>query len=140
MNGSLQGQYRKAGLIMFKSDMIEDRKVTRGVLAGTVALLTEKLNVAQKVLQDFDDQPESHIFDDYEKACASVEGHLIVKAEKACEGSYNYGLPEYSQEFIVNGVRYLGILIVYYGRHDKTYYYIDDSEFTAKEIINEVKE
>lgn len=120
--------------------MDENRKLVRGKLAETVAYLTKRLAFAQAVLQDFDDQPESHVFDEYENACTSVEDYLMQKAAEACEGSHCYGNDYYEQEFIVNGVHYMGKLDVDYNRHDKTYYYVDRTEFEVNEIINKVKE
>lgn len=112
----------------------EDRKEARSMLVSTVNNLLERLVTAQQVLQDFDNQPESNTYDDYQKACYSVEGKLEYKASDACEGSHCYGLDHYEQEFIVNGVHYLGELSVQYNRHDKTYYYVDGTEFTVTEI------
>lgn len=111
-----------------------DHKAARGILVGTVNSLTERLAAAQQVLQDFDDLPENNIFDDFEKGCWLVEAKLEGKASDACEGSHCYGLDHYEQEFIVNGVHYLGELSVEYNRHDKTYYYVDGTEFTVTEI------
>lgn len=55
-------------------------------------------------------------------------------AREACEGSYCFGDKEYEQEFIVNGVLYLGTLTVEYKRYDKQYYYIETAAFTIEEI------
>lgn len=114
--------------------MNNDLKITRDTLFSDVAILTERLATAQQILQDFDDQPENNEFDDFELACASIEEKLERKASNDCEGSYCYGSDHYKQEFIVKDVHYLGELSVDYNRHDKTYYYVDGTEFTVTEI------
>ena len=74
--------------------------------------------------------PEYNTFDTLEDACATLENALGNMAFEACEGAGNFGMDEYTQEFIVDGVHYIAKMTFEYNRHDKTYYYIDGSEFS----------
>lgn len=105
---------------------------TKLELEAAVSTAQTALNLAQQALEAFNDAPENNQFDDIEKAHSAIEDKLYGKAHKACEGSHCCGLPKYTQEFIVNGTRYVGTLTVEYNRHDKTYYYVEESEFTYK--------
>lgn len=55
-------------------------------------------------------------------------------ADDDCEGSHNCGLDEYRQEYIVDNIKYVGILNVEYNRHDKTYYYVEDSSYSSRKV------
>lgn len=85
---------------------------------------------AKEALAEFEALAENNVFETIEKAVRAVENKLKSQAKEDCEGSYNCGDESYSQEFIVDGVKYVGTLTLDYDRHDKTYYYINGSEFT----------
>lgn len=89
---------------------------------------------AKSTLDEFDALPENNTFDDYQDACWIIEAKLSDMASNDCKGSHCYGADEYKQEFIVNGKHYLGKLTVQYNRHDKTYYYVDETDFTVTEL------
>jgi hypothetical protein len=76
-----------------------------------------------------DHAPENNVFASLEEASAELEERLRDEAAQDCEGSHNCGADVYVQEFIVDGVHYVGYLHVEYGRHDKTYYFIDSARF-----------
>jgi hypothetical protein len=95
------------------------------------------LNNAEYALEVFEDSLENNTFTDMQKAEYTVYDRLEDKARKACEGSYCYGDSEYVQEFIVNGVHYIGTLSVDYNRHDKTYYYVDGTNWSVVEKVAE---
>lgn len=105
---------------------------TKLELEAAVSTAQTALNLAQQALEAFNDAPENNQFDDLSDALGAIEEKLLETASGDCEGSYNFGLPKYTQEFIVNGTRYVGTLTVEYNRHDKTYYYVDEHEFTYK--------
>jgi len=88
------------------------------------------LFAAENALEDFNSLAENNVFDDLENANYKIEGILEDKASNACEGSHCRGLSKYTQEFIVDGITYIGTLYVEYNRHDKTYYYVDSSEYS----------
>ena len=106
-----------------------------------VIALQNKINELQKVLLDHETElwklkssPEYNKFDNMEVASVAIESKLEVQAEEDCEGSYNCGNPQYIQQFYVNDMLYEGVLDVEYNRHDKTYYYVENSEFTVRKV------
>lgn len=84
---------------------------------------------AKEALQNFLDLPENNVYVDLLTATKLVERKLQEKAFNDCEGADNCGLESYEQLFMVNDDTYLGTLYCEYNRHDKTYYYIEDSRF-----------
>lgn len=64
----------------------------------------------------------------------AIYSKLEAEAHSDCEGSYNCGNPQYTQQFYVNDVLYEGVLDVEYNRHDKTYYYIEETNFTVRKV------
>ena len=95
-------------------------------------LANAKTNVDRinALIQAFDTSPENNVFESMERAESVLQNRLRGMAFEDCEGAGNCGLDSYSQEFIVDGNHYIGTLKLEYNRHDKTYYYIDDSEWT----------
>jgi hypothetical protein len=104
--------------------------VKKEVLQANVITAKKTLADAEAALTAFEALPENNVFETLPKALSTVEDKLLSQAHKDCEGSYNCGQESYTQGFIVDGAQYLGTLTVEYNRHDKTYYYIDGSEFT----------
>ena len=106
----------------------------RARLCDDIAEIELQLIRAKNNLATFDALPENNTFDDYTDAIYTIEVKLAKMAHADCEGSHCYGADEYEQEFIVNGKHYLGKLSVEYNRHDKTYYYVDETDFTVTEL------
>jgi len=96
--------------------------------------LTQELQKLEQELIHLQALPENNKFSDMKVAERAIEAKLEVEAEMDCEGKYNCGNPQYTQEFYVNDVLYIGILDVEYNRHDKTYYYVEESTFTVKKL------
>lgn len=107
---------------------------TKNDLILAVKEAEKALNVARNELLEWESLAEHNVFDDLDKAVYKIEARLYALANDDCEGSYNCGQEKYEQEFIVNGVRYLGTLECEYNRHDKTYYYVEHAEFYYKEL------
>jgi hypothetical protein len=103
-------------------------------LQAAVKAAETNLAAAKDALTAFESQAENNVFESLPKALSAVEDKLLEQARQDCEGAYNCGADYYDQEFIVDGVRYLGTLTVEYNRHDKTYYYIDGSSFNYKTV------
>lgn len=103
---------------------------TREELSTAIAAARAKLTDAQDALKAFEALAENNVFDTLDQAEYRVESMLERRAFLDCEGAGNCGLPEYTQAFMVAGVKYVGTLKVEYNRHDKTYYYIDGTEFS----------
>jgi hypothetical protein len=107
---------------------------TREQLELAVKAALDNLNIANQELVAFDDSIDNHTYDTIEDAENSVIDYLLYKAGEDCEGSYNYGDPEYTLEFMVGDQKYIGTLSIEYNRYDKTYYYIDGYDFEYKEV------
>ena len=88
------------------------------------------LSAAQEALADFLSLPENNKFTDLDDAVETIEDQLKDKACNDCEGSHNCGFDKYKQLFMVNEDTYLGVLTCEYNRHDKTYYYLEETSFT----------
>lgn len=103
----------------------------RKELEEVVASARKTLKLAVKSLNEFDRAPEQNVYPDMDTAEGTLEDKLYARAEKACEGSHNVGDDFYEQEFIVADVHYIARLDVEYNRHDKTYYYVDETTFSV---------
>lgn len=110
--------------------MNKQAQETREFLVQQVADAERYLKEVRALLEVFDSKPENNVFDTLELAVDTIEDTLRTTAHNDCEGSYTCGQDEYTQEFIVGGVVYVGNLACEYGRHDKTYYFLDHGEFS----------
>jgi len=99
------------------------------VVAAERALAQKRLD-----LEAHDGAVENNIFDTLEDAESTLEERLLDKARGDCEGSHNCGNDKYTQQFQVGCKQYLATLTVEYNRHDKTYYYIDGSDFSVAAV------
>ena len=107
---------------------------TKEELEAAITEAKQKLTDAEAALFIFESSAENNVFDTLENALYQIEEKLCDQAREDCEGSHNCGAETYAQEFIVAGVHYLGTLKCEYGRHDKTYYFLDEREFSCEEI------
>lgn len=106
--------------------------MTREALKAAIKHAQERLNAAQAAYDDFDQAAENNVFESLE-AAEALEDALSNRAFQDCEGAGNCGANVYEQEFMVGDVVYVATLECEYNRHDKTYYYLDGSEFSIKE-------
>lgn len=106
--------------------------MTKAELLLELSAARSRIDEITQAIEAIDAAPENNVFPDMETAEYAVEERLLGLARNDCEGSYNCGAEEYNQEFIVDGVHYIGTLKVEYNRHDKTYYYVDESDFSVK--------
>lgn len=106
----------------------------REQLLNDIRLAEEVLVARKAALAAFDDAPENNVFDKLKGALDAIEDKLYALAHQDCEGSDNCGNEFYTQKFIVDGVMYEGTLHVKYKRHDKTYYYVYETQFTYEEV------
>lgn len=103
---------------------------TREELTAAITAAQANLTAAHGALAAFEALAENNVFESLEKALGKVEAMLEHRAHEDCEGSHNCGQDEYTQAFMVDGVKYIGTLKVEYNRHDKTYYYVDGTDFS----------
>jgi hypothetical protein len=107
---------------------------TRTELEDLVKQCKINLGLAEANLYKFDTLAENNVFESLDVAEAKLEDMLRERAHEDCEGAYNCGNDEYRQEFMVNNVKYVAIATFEYNRHDKTYYYIDGSDFRVEKL------
>ena len=105
---------------------------TKEELQAAVEAAEQALAAAQQAVAKFDELPENNMYATLDDAAADLEDKLRDLAHEDCEGAGNCGMPTYTREFIVDGLKYVGTLKVEYNRHDKTYYYIDEADFSYK--------
>ena len=101
-------------------------------LQNELNLAKQRVAEIEERIYAFDTAPENNVFASLEEASSVLEDRLTNQAFKDCEGAHNCGAEEYSQEFIVDGIHYIGTLKLEYNRHDKTYYYIDGSRWSVE--------
>lgn len=92
------------------------------------------LRDAYRALEAEDTKAEYFVYTNHEDAENVLYEILDSRAFHDCEGAGNVGKPEYKQEYIVDGNKFVGILEVQYNRHDKTYYYIDDRKYRYEPV------
>ncbi len=106
----------------------------KSMLELNISTYQNALAGAELALEIFLDRPENNVFDTLDAAEIAIEGKLENRAENACEGSYCHGEREYKQAFTVAGESYMATLTADYNRHDKKYYYIDETEFSVEKL------
>ena len=109
---------------------ISEKKI---VLSNKIADLEAQLAAANKELYELSCSLENNIYANLDTALSTIEKLLQTEAREDCEGSYNFGLEEYIRDFKVGDIIYTATLKVQYNRHDKTYYYVDETEFSYEE-------
>jgi hypothetical protein len=95
-----------------------------------VEFCSVRLKQAECNLEALESDIRNHVYESLEVAEFKLEGILCREANEACEGSYCWGEDSYSQDFIVDDKEYVATMTFEYNRHDKTYYYVDCSEFS----------
>ncbi len=108
---------------------------TKEQLLNEIKKAAEVLSELHNELKDLNALPENNVFESLEEAGRLAEV-LHARAFEDCEGAYNCGVSEYTQLFMVRGEVYEATFTPQYNRHDKMYYYIEESEFS----INLVKD
>jgi hypothetical protein len=103
---------------------------TRQDLLDAVALTKGNYHDAERVLAEFDALPENNVFPDLKSAENKVEDMCDSRAHEDCEGAGNCGNDTYTQDYMVDGVKYRCTATYEYNRHDKTYYYIEEREYS----------
>lgn len=101
-------------------------------LKSAVNEAKQALAGAESDLADFQERPENNVYASLDDAY-ELEDVLRGLAAQDCEGAYSVGDDEYSREFMVGDRVYVATLKCEYNRHDKTYYYIEEAEFSIAE-------
>jgi hypothetical protein len=103
-------------------------------LRVAVEVAEATLSDAYRALEAESTKAEYFVYANHEDAEDALYEILDSRAFHDCEGAGNVGQPEYRQEYIVDGNKFVGILEVEYNRHDKTYYYIDDRKYRYEPV------
>ena len=110
----------------------------RQQLLDTIKSLEEQLKVALVEFVEFDSKAENNVFETLDDATSEfTDGAVRFKLEKQAYencGDGFYGESPIKQEFIVDGKKYVGVLDVIYGRANRQYYYVDETEFHVEEL------
>jgi hypothetical protein len=109
--------------------------MTREELQAKVIHAKALLALAQRDLDAWETDPVNHRYESLEDAEGTLYEFLCDQASEDCEGSYNCGSSEYTQEFFVGDKAYIASAKVEYNRHDKQYYYVDGFDFKVEEVV-----
>jgi hypothetical protein len=112
-----------------------NKEQTINALELNIKEAQKRLDYHKGALEDFRASHECNVFDNLEDAEDAIAEELEALAREECEGAYNCGNESYSRGFFVGGKAYEATMTFEYNHHDKTYYYIDSSEYSYKEII-----
>jgi len=102
-------------------------------LRESVMFAEANLFQARKALTAAECDIQNHVYTSLEEAEETLSNLFWDWAHEDCEGAGNCGSPEYSQDFIVDGIEYTATETFEYNRHDRTYYYIDGHSYSYKE-------
>lgn len=106
--------------------------MTREELAAELTAARIRVDELERAIKRIDTAPENNVFASLEEAERVLAIRLECEASEDCEGAGNCGADAYVQEFIVDGTHYIGTLEVEYNRHDKTYYYIESTNWWTR--------
>ena len=98
-----------------------------------------EMNKAQYTLDSIKGNICFFQFETHEDAKDYLYEYLGEKASNDCEGSYIVGQDEYTQQYqlIVEDTIYEGKIEVVYNRYGKTYYFVEDIEYSYSEVQSE---
>ena len=101
--------------------------MTKDETSAQIKFLNAKVVDLENQIEAFDSAIEQNQYKDHKEAKLKISGRYECIASKECEGSYNYGADEYKQQYQIEGDARIfeASMTVEYGRHDKTYYYVD---------------
>ena len=86
----------------------------RATLLSKIEQLDTDLYTAHKALVAFDDLAENNVYYSLSEGATKVEQKLAERASDDCEGYKQCGDREYTQEFMADGIVYIGKIIVEY--------------------------
>lgn len=106
---------------------------TRQELLLDVSKAEGALEAAKNAVVAFDSSAENNVYPSMEEAESKIEDALCNLAFEDCQGAHNCGLDTYERQFMVDGKKYEATLHCEYNRHDKTYYYLEESRLEVVE-------
>lgn len=99
------------------------------ILDKLTLLEIQKENLLQQ-LHQINSDINNFIFENLDEAQDTLMDMFMDKAHDACKGSYNVGDEIYTQEFIIDGHKFLGTGTFEYNCYDRQYYYVDGQEWS----------
>jgi hypothetical protein len=105
-------------------------------LKSRLSTLSNEMVEVRILISNIDNDINYNVFDTVELAEDYLFNRFECEANDACEGSHCCGEDKYTQDFMVDGVVHTAVGDFEYNRHDKTYYYIDESDFYS--VVKEV--
>lgn len=105
-------------------------------IAAEIAEHQQAIAKLEQSLIDFDSLIENNQYEDHDAAESAITDRMSGIASEACEGSYNYGDDVYTQRYQIAGNPnvFEATVTFEYNRHDKTYYYIDGTDYSYAEV------
>lgn len=96
----------------------------------------------EQLLIDIDESIENNQYSTHEDARSTITNQIYAIAEAQCEGMRNCGNPDFTRLYKVTGVdgTFQATVAFQYNRHDKTYYYIDETHYSYIKIQGETNE
>ena len=105
-------------------------------IAAEIASHYKTIAVLEQSLIDFDSLIENNQYDSHGIAERFIEERFSGIASEQCEGSYNCGNDQFQQRYqLTNNPNVFEATVKFeYNRHDKTYYYIDGTNYSYVEL------
>lgn len=106
-------------------------------IATEIATHHKAIAVLEQSLMDIDSMIENNQYTDQKNAEYSITEHFSGIAHEQCEGSGNCGEPLFKRRYQIAGNpnTFEATVEFEYNRHDKTYYYIDGTEYSYIQIV-----
>ena len=105
-------------------------------IAASIAEHHKAIAALEQSLIDFDSLIENNQYADHGGAEDSITDRFDGIARTQCEGAGNCGLPMFKQRYQIAGNpnTFEATVKFEYNRHDKTYYYIDGTDYSYVEL------
>lgn len=107
--------------------------IERDMLLAAIKSAEDKVDEAKAKLREYDARRENNTFDSLDSAERILTVRFRRIADDEC-GSYRLGDLEYTQQFMVDGELYEATIEIEYNRHDKRWYYVDESKYSYKKL------
>lgn len=110
-------------------------------IAAEIYAHQQAIGILEQSLDDFDSLIENNQYSDHKNAEYSITGRFSYIASEQCEGSHNYGEEMFKQQYQIagNSNTFEASVQFEYSRHDKTYYYIDETNYSYVQVSTETQ-
>jgi hypothetical protein len=110
--------------------------MTKSEMVSKIIILQNEIAVLEGQIEAFDSAIENNQYADHADAESRITDRYSDIAHEQCEGAGNCGEPQFKQKYQIAGNPNLFEATVdfEYNRHDKTYYYIDGTDYSYVEL------